>query len=372
MAIVGGGIGGMVAAIALGAKGHTVRVFEQTPRLARVGADINLTPNAVRALDGLGTGAGETLRRTAARPTHRISRSWDTGEETSRLEMAGAAEKSYGSPQLTLHRADLLAALEEELPAGSLQLGNRVTGLVESADSVTVHFDDDTAAEAEVVIGADGIHSVVRTAILGSEHPDFTGVVAFRAVIPTERLAGLPNLDAFTKWWGPNPETQIVTFPLNPGHDTFVFATAQQDSWTEESWTAPGSVEELRAMYADFHPEARALLDATDEVLKSALYVREPLPRWSTDRVTLLGDACHPMMPFMAQGAGQAIEDAVVLARALSELDSDLPKQLHAYETARHDRTARIQVGSRGNEWLKDTSNGDWVYGYDAWSAPLT
>lgn len=371
VAIVGGGIGGMVAAIALGARGHRVRVFEQTPRFARVGADINLTPNAVRALDGLGAGVGEALRRTAARPTYRISRTWDSGKETSRLEMAGVAESSYGSPQLTLHRADLLAALENALPAGSLQLGRRATGLAESEDEVRLSFDDGSAEPAEVVVGADGIHSVVRTAILGEEHPDFTGVVAFRAVVPTERLMGVPNLDAFTKWWGPDPETQIVTFPLNPGRDTFVFATAPQDSWTEESWTAPGSVDELRAMYADFHPEARALLAAADEVLKSALYVREPLPRWSTDRVTLLGDACHPMMPFMAQGAGQAIEDAVVLTRALDQVDADLAKQLHAYETARRDRTARIQIGSRGNEWLKDSGNGDWVYGYDAWTAPL-
>jgi salicylate hydroxylase len=369
IAVIGGGIGGMATTIALASSGHRVRVFEQTPRLARVGADINLTPNAVRALDGLGVGAA--LRRTAAQPSHRISRTWDTGEETSRLEMAQAAEEKYGSPQLTMHRADLLAALEEALPEGSLQLGRRLTGLVEAGDAVTLTFDDGGTETVDLVIGADGIHSVVRTAIFGEEHPDFTGVVAFRAVVPAEKLAGHPNLGAFTKWWGPSPETQIVTFPLNRGNDIFIFATAPQSSWLEESWTAPGDVHELRGMYADFHPEARALLDAVDEVLKSALCVREPLPHWSTDRVTLLGDACHPMMPFMAQGAGQSIEDAIVLARALTELDLELAKQLHAYEAARHDRTAEIQIGSRGNAWLKDSSNGDWVYAYDAWTTPL-
>lgn len=297
---------------------------------------------------------------------------WDTGEETSRLEMARAAEERYGSPQLTLHRADLLAELEGALPAGTLQLGRRLVGLEESADGMALTFDDGNGETADLVIGADGIHSAVRTAVFGAETPDFTGVVAFRAVVPAEKLAGLANLGAFTKWWGPNPETQIVTFPLNRGEDVFVFATAPQDTWLEESWTAPGDVEELRAMYATFHPEARSLLDAVDEVLKSALYVRDPLPCWSTDRVTLLGDACHPMMPFMAQGAGQAIEDAVVLARALTELQLELPKQLHAYEAARHDRTAEIQVRSRGNAWLKDSGNGDWVYAYDAWAAPLS
>jgi salicylate hydroxylase len=359
----------MAAAIALAKGGHRVRVFEQAPGLGRVGADINLTPNAVRALDGLGI--GDALRRTAAQPTHRISRTWDTGEETSRLEMARTAEERYGSPQLTMHRADLLEALAQALPAGSLRLGRRLAGLAEDAAAVSLTFDDGSTETADVVVGADGIHSAVRTAVFAAERPEFTGVVAFRAVVPAARLAGSPGLGAFTKWWGPDPETQIVTFPLNRGEDVFVFATAPQDSWLEESWTTPGEVSELRAMYDDFHPEARSLLDAVDEVLKSALYVRDPLPRWSTDRVTLLGDACHPMMPFMAQGAGQAVEDAVVLARALTELDLELPEQLRSYEAARHDRTAEIQVGSRGNAWLKDSGNGDWVYAYDAWTTPL-
>jgi len=369
VAVVGGGIGGLTAAIALARSGRQVRVYEQATRFGRVGADINLTPNAVRGLDGIGV--GDALRRTAARPTHRISRTWDTGEETSRLEMGSSAEERYGSPQLTMHRADLLAALEDAVPAEALVLGRRLTELVETEDDVQLTFDDGSTAEADVVIGADGIHSAVRTALLGPEHPDFTGVVAFRAVVPVERVAGVPNLGAFTKWWGPDAETQIVTFPLSRGDDIFIFATAPQDSWTEESWTTAGDADELRAMYADFHPEARTLLDAVDEVLKSALYVRDPLPAWSTARVTLLGDACHPMMPFMAQGAGQAIEDAVVLSRALTELDVPVAAQLRAYEAARRDRTARIQIGSRGNAWLKDAGNGDWVYGYDAWTTPV-
>lgn len=381
IAIVGGGIGGLCAAIALTQRGQDVRVFEQATRFGRVGADINLTPNAVRALDGLGV--GEALRETAARPTHRISRMWDTGEETSRLEMAQAAEDRYGSPQLTMHRADLLTALEAALPEGVLELGRRLSALESTAESATLRFTDGdvesaagAAESAGLVVGADGIHSVVRTAMLGQEHPDFTGVVAYRAVVPADRL-DLPNLGAFTKWWGPNPETQIVTFPLNAGKDIFVFATTPQESWRDESWTAPGDVEELRASYREFHPEARALLDACDEVLKSALYVRDPLPSWSTANVTLLGDACHPMMPFMAQGAGMAIEDAVVLARSLTELRHGLGHDtpgpaLKAYEAARIDRTSRVQIGSRGNEWLKDSGNGDWVYGYDAWTTPLS
>ncbi|WP_246136589.1 FAD-dependent monooxygenase [Leekyejoonella antrihumi] len=366
--IIGGGVGGLATAIALARKGIRVQVFEQSSRFGRVGADINLTPNAVRALDGLGV--GDDLRRTAARPARRISRTWNTGVVTSRLEMGNAAEEKYGSPQLTMHRADLLTALEQALPEGALRFGSKLAGLTPEEDGARLELVDGTTEHVDVLIGADGIHSVVRSALLGQEHPEFTGVVAYRAVVPGERLTGVPDRDAFTKWWGPDPATQIVTFPLTRGNDTFIFATTPQDDWREESWTTPGSVEELRAAYSAFHPDARALLDACDTVLKSALYVRSPLPTWSQGCVTLLGDACHPMMPFMAQGAGMAIEDAVVLARSIAAHD-DVANALKAYEVARVDRTSRVQTQSRSNEWLKDSSNGDWVYGYDAWTVPL-
>ncbi|MHB0705176.1 FAD-dependent monooxygenase [Roseomonas mucosa] len=366
--IIGGGIGGLAAAIALHRAGREVLVFEQARRFSRVGADINLTPNAVRALDGLGIGAA--LREHGARPTHRVSRDWDTGTETSVLAMSGEAEAKYGAPQLTLHRADLLRALEEALPAECIRLGQRATGIAQDAAGVHLAFADGTRATVAALVGADGIHSVVRAALFGEEQPRFTGVVAYRAVIPRERL-DLPGLDRFTKWWGPNAASQIVTFPISAGRETFIFATTPQESWREESWTTPGSVEELRAEYAGYHPEARALLAACDSVLKTALYERDPLPSWSRGRVTLLGDACHPMMPFMAQGAGMAVEDAVVLARCLHEGMADIPAALRRYERARLARTAEIQVASRGNAWLRAGGNADWVYGYDAWNVPL-
>lgn len=367
--IAGAGIGGLSAAIALRRLGREVVVFEQAPRFARVGADINLTPNAVRALDGLGVGAA--LRETAARPTHRISRTWDTGEETSRLEMGNLAEQRYGSPQLTMHRADVLTALETALPDGVVRLGSRVVGFREDGAASVVELADGDSVAVDVLVGADGIHSAVRTALLGPEQPDFTGVVAYRAVVPADRL-DVPDMGAFTKWWGPDPATQIVTFPLNRGRDIFVFATTPQPEWREESWTSPGDVVELRRVYRDFHPHARALLDACDEVLKSALYVRDPLSTWSVGTRTLLGDACHPMMPFMAQGAGMAIEDAVVLARCLAARPPEEASQaLKAYEAARLPRTSQVQIGSRGNEWLKEGGNADWVYSYDAWSVAL-
>ena len=364
-----GGVGGLTAALALRQAGHEVTVFEQSARYQRVGADINLTPNAVRALDGLGI--GERLRERAARPTHRISRVWDTGEETSRLEMADSAEKRYGAPQLTIHRADLIGALEAKLPAEAQRFGHRVTGIDATGEGARLNLADGGTAVFDLVIGADGIRSSLRTALFGPEHPRFTGLVAYRAVVPRAGL-DIPNLDAFTKWWGQTPQIQLVTFPLNRGEEIFLFATLPQEDWLHESWTMRGNVAELCAAYAGFHPQARTLLDAVTEVMKSALYVREPMPSWSRGNVTLLGDACHPMVPFMAQGACMAIEDAVVLARALEGAGRpSVAPALRRYEEARKARTARVQQGSLANDWLKEGGNADWVYGYDAWSAPL-
>ncbi|MES2259822.1 MAG: FAD-dependent monooxygenase [Pseudomonadota bacterium] len=367
--IIGAGIGGLSAAIALRRAGHDVIVFEQSKQFLRVGADINLTPNAVRALDGLGEGVGDAVRASAARPTHRISRTWNTGEETSRLEMGDTAERKYGAPQLTIHRADLLAALAAVFPAECVLFAKRAAAITQHADGIDAGFTDGSSYRVDILIGADGIHSAVRSAMFGQENPRFTGVVAFRAVVPAARVAEVPNIQAFTKWWGPNPESQIVTFPLNQGKDIFIFATTAQDSWTEESWTTAGSIEELRASYAGFHPDATALLAACDDVLKTALYERDPLPSWVQGRMALLGDACHPMMPFMAQGAGMSIEDAVVLARELEGVaqPAGIEPALQRYQALRMERASKIQIGSRGNNWLREGGNADWVYGYDAW-----
>ncbi len=371
IAIAGSGVGGLAAGIALRQQGHEVALFEQAKGFSRVGADINLTPNVVRAIDGLG--AGPAIRRLGARPTFRISRDWDTGKETSRLAMGDTAEQQYGAPQVTIHRADILAALAEQFPLEQIRFDKRVRSVRQDEQGVHLAFEDGGEEVFDVVVGADGIHSRVRTALFGEEHPRFTGVVSFRSVVPTERVKQVPEIEAFTKWWGPNPHSQIVTFPLNQGKETFIFATTGQDSWTEESWTSPGDVNELRGFYKDFHPEARALLDACDSTLKSALYERDPMPQWSVGNVTLLGDACHPMLPFMAQGAGMAIEDAVVLGRALADVThrDQVPSALVRYEHARKERTAKIQIGSRGNQWMKGQGNADWVYGYDAWNVPL-
>ena len=358
----------MTAALALQKAGHSVTICEQAGAYGQIGADVNLTPNAVHALDGLGI--RPALEETAARPEFRISRTGDSGEETSRLPMSAAAEAKYGAPQLTIHRADLLDALRGALAPGTIRLGARAAGIEQGDDNAALVLADGSRVEGDLVIGADGIHSAVRAALFGPDHPRFTGLVSWRGTVPRERLAGIPDLDSFTKWWGQTADRQIVSFPLRRGAEIFVFATTPLDGWSEEGWTLPGDVAELRAAYADFHPNARALLDACDAVTRSALHVRDPMPQWSKGRVTVLGDAAHPMVPFMAQGACMAIEDGVVLARAI-DANPDVPSALSAYEAARRERTARVQQGSLANDWLRQGGNADWVYAYDAWADPV-
>ena len=369
IAIAGGGIGGMAAAIALSMTGHRVRLYERATAFGRVGADVTLTPNAVHALDGLKISGA--LHRCAAQPRFHVSRRWDSGEETARVPLSHAADERYGASLLTLHRADLLATLEAALPPETLTLNMPVAGLEQHAEGAALVLVDGTRLAADLVVGADGIHSTIRRELFGPDAPRFTGLVSWRGTVPRDAVAGLPDTDSVTKWWGPTSDRQILTFPLSRD-ETFVFATTAQQGWTEEGWTLPGDIAELRASYADFHPEARALLDACDRVTRSALHVRAPMERWSAGHATVLGDAAHPMVPFMAQGAGMAIEDAIVLSRALKGVGPRaLGPALATYEAARKPRTARMQETSLANDWLRENGDADWVYGYDAWNILL-
>jgi salicylate hydroxylase len=368
--ICGGGPGGLAAAIALRGFGHTPLVFEQAVAFGRVGADVNLTSNAVHALDGLGIGEG--LRAKGGRPTFRISRTWDSGAETSRLPLDGVAERAYGAPQLTFHRADLLDELLRPLPIDSVHLDRRVSGVTLDRNRPTLDFADGAEVDVDLVVAADGIHSVLRAAMFGPDRPHYTGLVSYRSLIPASAV-DIDDRLAFVKWWGPDVDREVVTFPLTGGEELFVFATARDDDWADESWTTPGDVRELRELHAGWHPDVVKVLAACTETTKSALHIREPMDTWSVGNATLLGDAAHPMTPFMAQGACMAIEDAVVLARVLDGAEpGDLAEPLRVYEAARRERTALVQRRSAANDWMKNDEDPSWLYGYDAWSVPLT
>ena len=370
IAVVGAGIGGLAAAELLRRAGHDVQVYEQAARLARVGAGIQMAPNAMKVLRMLDI--EDRLLRAAFRPEAAVSREWDSGEVTSTLPLGDSVEHRFGASYLLMHRGDLHGAIADAVSPEVVHLGTKLVGLDRDSAGVRLRFADGTAAQADAVVGADGVHSVVREILLGAEKPRYTGKVSYRATFPVTRLRGVELAPVRTKWWG--PDRHMVIYYVTPTEVYFGSSAPESAEWmTTESWSAKGDLEVLRAEYAGFHPEVQAVLDASpDEVHKWAIFERDPLPRWSEGPVALLGDACHPMTPNMAQGAACALEDAVVLVRCLTSVDRDgLEEAFTRYEAVRKPRASALQAGSSANTWLRSDTDPSWVYGYDARTVPL-
>jgi 2-polyprenyl-6-methoxyphenol hydroxylase-like FAD-dependent oxidoreductase len=370
VAIVGAGLGGLTAAATLRRVGINVCVYEQATHFGRVGAGIQMMPNSMKVLREIGV--EEKLRRTAFEPYSHLNREWNTGKVMRELPMP---ESLFGAPYLCMHRADLHEALASTVPTNIIHLNKKLVGLEHSAGQVALAFADGTRAHADAVIGADGVHSVVREIIIGADIPIHKGRIAYRAVFASALLAGKDIGPSRTKWWG--TDRHIVIYYTTATHSELYFVTSVPEpaEWlTRESWSAKGDVKELRKAYEGFHSDVRAVLEACPDCHKWAILERKPLSRWSNGRIVLLGDACHPMTPYMAQGAATAIEDAAILARCLEAVDGDgLEGAFRRYEAHRKPRTSLIQTISSANTWMKggdaDTS---WLYGYDAWNVPLT
>ncbi len=368
VAVVGAGIGGLAASAALRRAGIETTVYEQAPGFSRVGAGIQMSPNAVRVLDGIG--AGDAARAAAFRPSHWRNRDHDSGELSNEHPLGEAAEARHGTPYLLMHRGDLHAALHRAVPDGTIRYGHELSGLEPSARRVTLRFADGRSAEADAVIAADGVHSAVRDWMLGAESPRFTGNAAYRATFPASRLDGRV-LDDSAKWWG--PDRHIVIYHVTADRGEIYFTTSHPEpDWRMESWSAKGDLGDLRGAFSEFHEDVRAVLAACPDVHKWALFERGPLPRWSEGNVTLLGDACHPMTPYMAQGAATALEDAAVLSRCLANGGlADPARAFRRFEAARKPRTSRIQATSHRNEFMRRRTDPDWVYSHDAWTSEL-
>jgi 2-polyprenyl-6-methoxyphenol hydroxylase-like FAD-dependent oxidoreductase len=368
--IIGAGIGGLAVAATLRQAGFAPTIFEQAKAFARVGAGIQQSPNAMKVHRGLGI--EDRLRQTSFRPETSLNRDAITGAVTNNHPLGAAVEAKYGAPYLTLHRGDLHAALLDLVPSDSIALGKKLVSIDQDGDRVHLAFADGSHAELDAVIGADGVHSLVRDYVVGPTVARFTGRLAYRTTYPASRL----NIDigsSRTKWWG--RDRHIVIYFVTAARDEVYFVTSQPEAadWmTKESWSSKGDLDELRAAFADFHPDVRAVLAAAPEVHKWGIFERDPLPTWSRGRVVLLGDACHPMTPYMASGAAMALEDAVVFARSLAEFGtSHIDEVYKTFEATRKPRTSTVQAGSSANTWMRDATNPDWLYGYDAWKAPL-
>jgi 6-hydroxynicotinate 3-monooxygenase len=369
VAIIGAGMGGLATAAALRRVGIEVTVYEQARRFARVGAGIQIGCNAMKVMRGLGL--EPSLRATSFYPRSWNNKEFDTGDIRFDMIFGEAAEGRYGAPYLLAHRGDLHAALASVVPESVLQLEHQLVALEQRDDgTVGLNFANGVKVDADAVVGADGVHSVVRDALFGDDTPVFTGRVAYRTVYPATLLNGY-RIDDCTKWWG--PDRHIVIYYVKPDRSEVYFVTSQPEpGFAIESWSATGDVNVLRSAFADFHPQVQHVLASCPAVHKRPLVDHDPLPRWSEGNVTLLGDACHPMTPYMAQGAAMAFEDAAVLSRCLDGVDrSGVADAFRRFEETRKPRTSQVQLGSRTNTWLRDQTDPDWVYGYDAWTAPL-
>jgi salicylate hydroxylase len=347
VAVIGGGIGGLTAAVALRRSGLAVDVYEQAPELTEVGGGINMGPNATRILRRLGLAEG--LDREGVRPVGSHQRRWQDGRTLQRASLNPLCEQLYGAPHMTLHRADLLAVIAAGFPAERVHLGHRLVGLADRGDGAEAWFENGVRIKADVLVGADGIHSAVRADLFGAKEPRFAGCVAYRGLVPAERIADLGLEVGSQSWVGPG--AHLVHYFVSRGRLLNFVGWTEHDTWNREDWTDRATIERALAAFEGWHPQVRRIIAAAETCFIWALFDRDPLPRWSVGHTTLLGDACHPMYPFMGQGAAQAIEDGAALAACLAAGAGDPAEALRRYERLRLPRVTRLQEMSRANKF---------------------
>ena len=344
VAVIGGGLGGAAAALALHRRGVEVGLYEKAPELSEIGAGLNLSPNALKAFRYLGIERGAIS--TGFQAKEQVIRSFRSGRTIARPRRSGDIEEKYGATFLTMHRADLLRLLVQELPDRLVHLNSACIGAENRENVAVARFEDGVEIEADIVVGADGIHSAVRDSVFGQREPRFTGCICWRGLVPGEALPNPSFGRQMMAWWGPHGH--IVHYPVrrDGGLVNFV-AHFDSDGWTEESWTYECDRSELMETYAGWNRELLDLIKSSERYYKWALYDREPLDDWSRGRVTLLGDSAHPMLPYLGQGACMAIEDACILTEALLRDPDDPTFALGIYEKLRKPRATRAQLGSR-------------------------
>lgn len=346
--IAGGGLGGLTAAAALLKTGCDVEVYEQAPELREVGAGLQLSANGTRVFYALGI--GEALKGHSCEAQGKEIRIWNTGETWKLFDLGRVSVERYGYPYFTVYRPDVLNVLADAVrrkKSDAIRLGQKCVGFTQDSSSVCLRLENGTTVVGDALIGADGVHSRIRQGLFGEDRPQFSGIIAWRGVVPMDKLPPHMARMVGTNWVGPGGH--VVHYPLREGRLMNFVGALERSDWQVESWSARGTTAELAADFRGWHDDVHAIIRSISVPYKWALMVRPPLERWSAGRVTLLGDACHSMVPFLAQGAVMAIEDGYVLARALTEGEGDVPSRLERYEAARRERTRRAVEGSAGN-----------------------
>jgi 6-hydroxynicotinate 3-monooxygenase len=366
IAVIGAGLGGLSVGGFLQRAGFDVKIYEQAPTFSRIGAGIILSANAMKAFRRLQV--EDDLLRTGIKPRGYISRTWDTGDTMYEIVFDAQNEAHFGGAYLNVHRGDLHAIIQKVVTPGTIAFNHRLVDLEESSESTLLIFENGVRADVDLVIGADGIHSTVRGFLLGPEPPRFIGAAAYRAIFPTTRLGGFRIADC-TKWWAPDRHI-LPYFMTGKRDEVYVIGVVPASIWESEEASVPVARESFLDAFAGFHRDLRRVLAAADDVSLWPIYDRERNDSWSGGRIVLLGDACHPMRPFMGAGGAMAIEDAAVLCRCLCKFDEP-GEAFRWYEANRIPRVAKVQRISVENSWMRGPTETEWFYCYDPCTEPL-